>query len=95
MFYTQFLGTLPVITGLLYSVSNVRILIEVRSIIGNSECLWEGPVGILATVAAGTVTEQRILLTELPVIIRLAGACNETTISGSFTTSAGFRLTLV
>jgi hypothetical protein len=99
--YKTFLGTLPSITGILVLI-RAGFLISIKNNgIPVNECLYEGNVGALGRIAAGTLSTLDILAADQAITLfrtleQLIRACNRNgRLAGSFTLNPAQRVTLV
>lgn len=72
--YTTFLGTLPEISGILFTIERFAFEIEDPSG-GCTHCLYEGRQGILFTVVRREVTSMRFLSSDTIPLVSCSGTC--------------------
>ncbi|HYV16404.1 MAG TPA: hypothetical protein VE972_10325 [Conexibacter sp.] len=97
--YNNILGTLPEITGVLFTIERVKFLVRYNDVLGqNNGCLYEGSIGAFARVSAGTVRTAEILLERrlFRLVRRLEGlACPDpVTASGVYALEPAIRIRL-
>jgi hypothetical protein len=98
--YNTFLGTLPNITGILFTIQRVQVkLLIVDSVFRiTSVCAYEGNVAALSELREGRLTGASILLRETSLVARrLSGVTcpSPIRISGNFGIANGPRLKLL